>query len=254
MKDVIDALKDTPIPTILVLAGLFFLLLSFVNELGGVIKPQPNQKRLTIPLGLLLLTLGLVLNSTHSSPPVLSSGGVTTTQPSQPSTFTPTPSPSIPIPSPSVTPTATLSPSSSSSTKEDDEIWNQKTLQTQVDYFIKWELKACKRDQDNVGCYFLVTSDKDLDVPYRIAFNTTKIVEDTNGREHNPNVIQVVDQGIASQNNGEKPFNVTQGIPYKVIIDFTDVSSSVGIKLLRVTVGGTNINGARLDFKDIPVS
>jgi hypothetical protein len=64
MGDVIKVLKDTPIPTILIWAGLFFLLLAFVSKLGGVIEVQPNQKRSAIFIGLLLLTIGLALNIT----------------------------------------------------------------------------------------------------------------------------------------------------------------------------------------------
>jgi hypothetical protein len=62
MGEIINALKDTPIPTVLVWAGLFFILLTFVNKLGGMIEVQPNQKRWTFFIGLLLLTTGLVLS------------------------------------------------------------------------------------------------------------------------------------------------------------------------------------------------
>lgn len=62
MGDIINALKDTPIPTVLVWAGLFFILLTFVSKLGGMIEVQPNQKRWTFFIGLLLLTIGLVLS------------------------------------------------------------------------------------------------------------------------------------------------------------------------------------------------
>ncbi len=68
MGDIIKALKDTPIPTILVLAGLFFILLTFVTKLGGMIEVQPNQKRWTFFVGLLLLTTGLVLNFSTDFP------------------------------------------------------------------------------------------------------------------------------------------------------------------------------------------
>jgi hypothetical protein len=68
MESVIKALKDTPVPTVLIWAGLLFLLLGFVTKLGGIIEVQPNQKRWTIPIGLLLLTFGLVLNFTPTTP------------------------------------------------------------------------------------------------------------------------------------------------------------------------------------------
>lgn len=84
MGDVIKVLKDTPIPTIFIWAGLFFLLLAFVSKLGGVIEVQPNQKRSAIFIGLLLLTIGLVLNltPTFSSIPQPSSSSASETRPS----------------------------------------------------------------------------------------------------------------------------------------------------------------------------
>jgi hypothetical protein len=54
MGDIINALKGTPIPTVLVWAGLGFLLLTFVSKIGGTIVVLPNQKRWTFLLGLLL--------------------------------------------------------------------------------------------------------------------------------------------------------------------------------------------------------
>jgi hypothetical protein len=73
MESVIKALKDTPVSTILIWGGLLFLLLGFVTKLGGIIEVQPNQKRWTTPIGLLLLAFGLVLNFTpitSVSPPI----------------------------------------------------------------------------------------------------------------------------------------------------------------------------------------
>jgi hypothetical protein len=58
---VISAIQRTPLPTILILAGLFFILLGFISKLGGIIEVSTEQKRLTIPIGLLVLTIGLVL-------------------------------------------------------------------------------------------------------------------------------------------------------------------------------------------------
>ncbi|WP_323358011.1 hypothetical protein [Cyanobium gracile] len=62
MQDAIKAVQDTPIPNLLIAAGLLFLLLGFVNKLGGFIEVSPEQKKLTIPIGLLVLTAGLVLS------------------------------------------------------------------------------------------------------------------------------------------------------------------------------------------------
>ncbi len=59
--EIIDALKNTPIPTILIFAGLFFILLAFVSKVGGVIEVQPAQQKWSAPIGIALLVFGLVL-------------------------------------------------------------------------------------------------------------------------------------------------------------------------------------------------
>ena len=99
MGDVLKVLKDTPIPTILIWAGLFFLLLALVSKLGGLIEVQPNQKLPAIVIGLLLLTLGLSLTLI---PPIGSNSQSTSQPPSlSPSPPTSSPSPSaIPPPKP----------------------------------------------------------------------------------------------------------------------------------------------------------
>lgn len=62
METIIAAIQNTPIPTILILAGLLFLLLGFVTKLGGIIEVSPEQKRLAFPIGLLVLAIGLMLH------------------------------------------------------------------------------------------------------------------------------------------------------------------------------------------------
>ena len=62
MQDFVKAIHDTPIPNLLIASGLLFLLLGFVNKLGGFIEVSREQKRLTIPIGLLVLTIGLTLS------------------------------------------------------------------------------------------------------------------------------------------------------------------------------------------------
>jgi hypothetical protein len=64
--ELLKTLQSTPIPVILIIAGLFFILLGFVDKLGGIIEVSPAQKRWTIPIGLLVLTMGLVINFTPS--------------------------------------------------------------------------------------------------------------------------------------------------------------------------------------------
>jgi hypothetical protein len=43
MEGVIKALKDTPIPTILVIAGIVFLLLAIAGQLAGRIAVAPER-------------------------------------------------------------------------------------------------------------------------------------------------------------------------------------------------------------------
>lgn len=62
MGEAFNAIRDTPIPTILILAGLFFILLAFVDQIGGVISASKTQKQSAIFVGLAVLTTGLVIN------------------------------------------------------------------------------------------------------------------------------------------------------------------------------------------------
>lgn len=95
MEPFFNAIQKTPLPTILILAGLFFLLLGFVTKIGGIIEVSPEQKRWTIPIGLLVLTIGLVLNFATPAPdttstPTITRSPVTTPTPNTPSTPTKT--------------------------------------------------------------------------------------------------------------------------------------------------------------------
>jgi hypothetical protein len=45
MDSVIATLKDTPVPTILVVAGIVFLLLSIAGQLAGRIAVPPERQR-----------------------------------------------------------------------------------------------------------------------------------------------------------------------------------------------------------------
>ncbi len=66
MGDFFVALKDTPIPTILVVAGIVFLLLSIAGQLAGRINVPPERQRQAAIIGGLLLVVGVVL---HVAPP-----------------------------------------------------------------------------------------------------------------------------------------------------------------------------------------
>jgi hypothetical protein len=45
VKDIFEALQNTPIPTILVVAGIAFLLLSVAGQLAGRIAVPPERQR-----------------------------------------------------------------------------------------------------------------------------------------------------------------------------------------------------------------
>jgi hypothetical protein len=66
MDSIITALKDTPIPTILVVAGIVFLLLSIAGQLAGRIAVPPERQRQAAIIGCLLVVVGLALHVTPS--------------------------------------------------------------------------------------------------------------------------------------------------------------------------------------------
>src|SRR5919109_728282 len=68
MASVLDALKNTPIPTILVVAGIAFLLLSIAGQLAGRITVPPERQRQATIIGCLLVVVGIAL---HVVPPRL---------------------------------------------------------------------------------------------------------------------------------------------------------------------------------------
>jgi energy-coupling factor transporter transmembrane protein EcfT len=61
MEELINAIKDTPIPTLLIVVGLIFILLGVVNKIH-VIEIQSPQRPWAIILGIFLLFIGLALN------------------------------------------------------------------------------------------------------------------------------------------------------------------------------------------------
>jgi hypothetical protein len=62
MGDFLTAIKETPVPTILIVVGLFIIVLAFVVKIGGIIEVSSEQRRLAIPVGLLVLIMGLLLS------------------------------------------------------------------------------------------------------------------------------------------------------------------------------------------------
>ena len=95
METLIQAIPKIPPPTMLIVVGLFIIVLGFVSKIGGIIEVSPEQKRWTIPTGLLVLTVGLILNF------------ATNPQPTTQLTTTPTIQTETPPTTPSTTQTAT---------------------------------------------------------------------------------------------------------------------------------------------------
>jgi hypothetical protein len=85
MENVLAALKETPLPTILVIAGIIFLLLSMVGQLVGHVTVPPERQRWAAVTGGALLLAGIGL---HVIPQVWqSAAGARSTPVSQPSTL-----------------------------------------------------------------------------------------------------------------------------------------------------------------------
>ena len=129
MKDIITALKDTPVPSILIIAGIVFLILALAGKLAGQIEVPPARQKLTGVIGVVLLVIGLVLyvvppksvspspvaNTTTNSPTSNSIQAPTSPAPTPTNVSLSTSTPPTTIP-PSMTPVAsnasepTLSP------------------------------------------------------------------------------------------------------------------------------------------------
>ncbi|CAJ7135601.1 Uncharacterised protein [Burkholderia pseudomallei] len=77
MDSVLNALKDTPVPTILVVAGVFFLLLSVVDKLAGRINVAPDLRKRATLIGLCLLVAGIGLQFSSRYPGTGSHRGTT---------------------------------------------------------------------------------------------------------------------------------------------------------------------------------
>jgi hypothetical protein len=61
MQEILSALRDTPIPTILVVSGVLFLLLSVADQFAGKISINPARQRLAVVIGSVLIILGISL-------------------------------------------------------------------------------------------------------------------------------------------------------------------------------------------------
>src|SRR5918996_5922157 len=61
MGSIVAALKDTPIPTILVIAGIVFLILAIAGQLAGRITVAPERQRWAAIIGCVLITVVVAL-------------------------------------------------------------------------------------------------------------------------------------------------------------------------------------------------
>ncbi|XCN73600.1 MAG: hypothetical protein Q3M24_02270 [Candidatus Electrothrix aestuarii] len=77
MDKLIAILFGSPVHTLLIVAGLFFLLLAIVSKVGNTITVSPGRQKAAVLIGSILLGLGLFLQFQDSfSPPPPSPQGV----------------------------------------------------------------------------------------------------------------------------------------------------------------------------------
>ena len=103
--DLLGAIKDTPLPTVFVVAGVVFWLLAIAGSVAGKITVQPEHQTTAGILGTILLVSGIVLSylpAPQSRPTV------------------PAPAPTVPAPAPAVpTPDKLAQPGSDPASKFD---------------------------------------------------------------------------------------------------------------------------------------
>jgi len=61
MENYLQILRDTPLPAILVVGGIIFLILSVLQKAGASIEPKPSKERFSIITGFALLISGVIL-------------------------------------------------------------------------------------------------------------------------------------------------------------------------------------------------
>jgi hypothetical protein len=167
-----------------------------------------------------------------STPPVVS------TSPSTPSSeLTSTP------------PVKSTSPPPTSLVERDDKInkiFSGKTLQKVPDGIVAWELKSCVREQLKVSCFFLLSSSEDGG--YGIL--GSRMVDSEGTAYSPPSLIQF---GTGSSTNGDRVnIDMAKGARYKVIIEFSDVPTSISqAVLLQLLPSGGSYSGAK--FRNVPI-
>jgi hypothetical protein len=73
LEMMISTLQKTPLPTILILAGIFFLILSVSGDIAGKIRVPQDRQKIAGIIGFILLLIGISLNipaqNSNSPPP-----------------------------------------------------------------------------------------------------------------------------------------------------------------------------------------
>lgn len=116
MNDALTMLSQTPLPTILVVAGIVFWILAVAGSLAGKITVEPGKQKAAGLVGTAFIVLGLIL-LVFPTGPTDKSETAATTPPSQaappPAATTTAPTPAPVPPAPVATTTALSSPASS---------------------------------------------------------------------------------------------------------------------------------------------
>ena len=75
MEELLSAINDTPVPTILVVAGLAFILLAFAGRFMGRVEVRPERQRWVGITGAVVLLVGISLSMAPLVRPLGTSGG-----------------------------------------------------------------------------------------------------------------------------------------------------------------------------------
>ena len=59
MVDLLKSLSDTPIPTILIVAGLLFLLLAIADKVRGEFRVSEKNRKYALATGVVLVVVGI---------------------------------------------------------------------------------------------------------------------------------------------------------------------------------------------------
>ncbi len=104
MAETLSILKDTPIPTLMILGGIALLVLSVASSIGGKVKVNRDRQKWSGITGLLLVLIGVLLYVVR---PASVTGGATTPTAIAVVTMEPSPTstPDLPTRVPSQTPT-----------------------------------------------------------------------------------------------------------------------------------------------------